>query len=403
MSKARRRWIGSTVVIGVKGERLEQFVNQAVRAGVGLRRIERPRPDLLVARVEAGDFRRLRAVCRRRPWQARVLHRGRSGFKRLLGRSGLVVGAGLAALALLLLSQRIWFVRLEGAERVSAERVYAVAAESGLRPGVRREDVDRDAVQRSLLMELPAVAWAAVDLRGTLATVRLAERIQHGAALDLPGHIVAARSGVVERVVVVEGEPAVEPGETVQAGQLLVSGLLPPGSEAYRAALDDGRLPYLRASGKVYARVWHEAEADAALEVAELQPKRGLPRPWLRLRLGSRSLALGWRPAGAEGWRVQELSLGGDYGLDLRIAWPVVERRRLVPEAEAAAAAWEAALAQIESELPEEAELVGEPGRSVERVERGGASYVRVRAVVESVEPIGVFQGIDPLRAEFGG
>src|SRR5690606_27646264 len=121
---------------------------------------------------------------------------------------------------------------------------------------------------------------------------------------------------------------------------------------------------------------------DAALEVAELQPKRGLPRPWLRLRLGSRSLALGWRPAGAEGWRVQELSLGGDYGLDLRIAWPVVERRRLVPEAEAAAAAWEAALAQIESELPEEAELVGEPGRSVERVERGGASYVRVRAVV---------------------
>lgn len=301
------------VTVQVKGGRLEEFINGCMRRGIGLRQIERPAGHMLVARLDARDFRRLRALEGRRAWQIRTVERHGGGFliARLLRRPAFLAGALFAALAWYTLSSFVWFVAVEGVERVPAAAVLEAARQAGVAPGVPAASLDAQDVQRHLLLSLDDLVWAALELRGTRAVIRVAERRLPDMVAHGPGHIVAQTDGVIERVSVLNGFAVVEPGETVRAGQLLISGQLAPGSEEFQAKTARGEMPYVRAAGSVFAHVWHESTAevvvgDAGVEgatAAALAVARALTEEWLSAR---RAEAVG-EPA----VQVEELADGG--------------------------------------------------------------------------------------------
>ncbi len=74
--------------------------------------------------------------------------------------------------------------------------------------------------------------------------MQLVDRAVVPPRLRLPGDIVAARAGIVTRIIAFSGEARVKPGDTVAAGQVLLSGATATGGHA---------------SGLVEARVWYEA------------------------------------------------------------------------------------------------------------------------------------------------
>lgn len=263
------------VIIRAKGNRLEAFINEALRAGVHLWRLERATPRLLVARTEAADFSRLARAGRRLGVRVTALQKRGLPFvfRRTMRRRAFVGGGALFAVLLYALAQFVWFIDVQGTKDVKSDAVLAAAARVGLRPGVLRSELERDAIVHGLHRELPRIAWAGVEVRGALATVRIVERTEADAELHMPGHIVAAEDGIVERIVVTRGHAIVSVGDTVEAGQPLVSGMLTPGSPAYAAQLQEGQLPFVRAEGSVWGRVWYRGYAEIVLPVgAEGEP-----------------------------------------------------------------------------------------------------------------------------------
>ncbi|HEX6972257.1 MAG TPA: sporulation protein YqfD, partial [Limnochordia bacterium] len=260
-------FLSGYLVVKVKGPNIELFINTAVSAGIPLWSVERITADVAILRTRMVHYRKLARAARRAGVRVRILFRG--GLPRcwaaIRARAAFALGGALCVCLLYALSSFVWFVDIEGAASLDRQALLEAAQGAGLRPGVPRRAVDVDRVQRALLLEFDRLAWAAVRLRGSRAVVEVAEKVLPSVEADQPGHVVAARDGVITQIVPFAGVPLVRAGETVGRGQVLISGEIVepvPGADGAPAA---GETRQVHADGLVEARVWYEGTARAPL------------------------------------------------------------------------------------------------------------------------------------------
>ncbi|MPM31264.1 hypothetical protein SDC9_77819 [bioreactor metagenome] len=124
---------------------------------------------------------------------------------------------------------------------------------SGICEGGLARSVDPDAFRLTLITEHPEIAFAAVTISGTTAYIQIAERTPPPAKRDisLPINLVASRSGIIRKTIVIRGTAAVKAGQYVKEGELLVSGI---------TALKNSAFRIVRAEGKIYGETCHAPE-----------------------------------------------------------------------------------------------------------------------------------------------
>ena len=180
-------------------------------------------------------------------------------LKRYRHRYGVFVGA-LLFCAIVIASQLvIWDVRVEGNERLSDAEIKEELRENGLSVGAWRASLDIDGIENRTLVYSDEISWLSVNVIGTVANVevRECEEIEERAPEYAAANLVAAKSGVIEGFEDVRGNIAVEIGEAVGKGDLLVGGLY--GSEEKPSH-------YTCARGKVFARTEREFLVEIPLE-----------------------------------------------------------------------------------------------------------------------------------------
>lgn len=304
-----RLWFHLTgyVIIRVKGSRLEYFLNMANREGIQLWNVSRPVPDRLYCHVPLEGFRRLRPI-------AKALHlaveiRRKRGLPflihRVFERRALLVGSLLFLLAMYVMSGHIWFLDLSQVPDHLRDDVLHISREAGLTIGVAKDEVEPREVERQLLAGLDDLSWAAVKLRGTAAFIEAVERTTFQVDRDIPCHLVAAKSGLLTSVIAFAGVPIVKEGETVRAGDILISGVLPVNSveglagediQAPNPILGESRgWGYLHADGLVEAETYYEAEATEVYDGSVTQrtgrssTSYKITLPWFTLVLGRKA------------------------------------------------------------------------------------------------------------------
>lgn len=337
--------------IRVTGPSVERFLNLATTQGLPLWATRR-RGRVLEANLSLADFRRLRPIARRTGARVRVI--GRRGFPFLVGRARrrplLVAGAVLSLVALYLASATVWFVRVEGAEGLDAGLIREVASSYGLVPGAFKSSFDRAEVERGLMLGVHGISWAAVEVHGSMAVIKIVERdpLEMPDFPTPPTDLVAARDGVLGSLIVLAGTPVVREGDTVTAGDLLVVGHQPGTGDVVAQAI-------------AKARVWYSAYAEVRLHTLTHEPT-GLV--WKRhdLQLGSARIPLwGWwtRPEGLYERSVERLGLpwrgsgGWQAELVTTTYTQVRDVRQDLTPAEAESLAREAALTALAGQLPE--------------------------------------------------
>lgn len=145
---------------------------------------------------------------------------------RLLRRPVLLLGAAVLTGLTLFLPSRILFVQVEGNAAVPARQILEAAAQSGLAFGTSRRQVRSEKVKNALLSKIPQLQWAGVNTSGCVATVSVRERTELPPAQDSGGvsSLCAVRDGYIRSITATAGTALVQPGQTVQAGQVLISG-----------------------------------------------------------------------------------------------------------------------------------------------------------------------------------
>ena len=162
-------------------------------------------------------------------------------------RWGCAVGALLFAGIVAFSGTRIWSVQVTGNKEVQSGEIREILADMDCGVGDRIKSIDFDQLCNDFLLRCKKVAWISVNMVGTHANVEVRE-ILPGAEVDdgVLYNVVAAEDGQIDRVASVEGKPVVAIGDTVRAGELLISGIIDYRENLVRCE---------SAKGEVFARV----------------------------------------------------------------------------------------------------------------------------------------------------
>ncbi len=266
------------------GAEPEALLNACAAAGLPL--LEPRAADRWTLRfgIFERDWPRLEALCARTGCELRLLsRRGGSRYRRLLRRrAGLLLT--LAALIALLLTSSlfVWEIRFVGAEELSRGELLRVLADCGLENGCFWPSLALDTLRDRVLLREPALAWLTVNIRGSVAEVRLLRRAEKPEIYreSEAAELRAAKTGIVRRVLALRGEALVQPGRAVTEGDLLIAGRV-------GSLTGDARL--LRAQGEVWADTWYELTALCPAAKGKEAADSG-PRGRLALKIGQKRI-----------------------------------------------------------------------------------------------------------------
>ena len=254
-----------SVLCEIRGAAPLRCLNALGEAGIEAKRAERADEFTLRLTLDERDYSAAAAIAARSQCElARISSRGGALLARRLRRRIALLTAAVVCFALLAAgSLFVWEIDISGCESVTEGEVRRALASAGVAEGSFWPAWDADAVKNHLLLEIPELAWAGVSVSGSRAEVRVRERIERPelASDGAPGSITAAASGIIERMEVYEGAPAVSVGDAVAVGETLVSGEM-------ASAVGDTR--YVRARASVTARTYVELTACAPLKYGRL-------------------------------------------------------------------------------------------------------------------------------------
>ena len=245
-------------------------------------------------RVRRRDYRTLEALSEKR---GETLHlRRRMGaywtLKRLLARPMLLCGLAVFLAAAIFLPTRIFFVRVEGNVNTPTRLILDAAGESGIRFGASRRAVRSEKMKNALLSALPQLQWAGVNTSGCVATVSVRERTdpevtEQDSAVS---SIVASRDGFIVSATVTRGNFLCRVGQSVKAGQVLISGYTDCGI----------CIQATRAEGEIYAQTSRDFAAVTPVKWTARGEQTAVRRKY-SLIIGKKRINL-WKDSGGSGF-----------------------------------------------------------------------------------------------------
>ena len=159
----------------------------------------------------------------------------------------------LFIVASLIFSLFIWRVEIVGGDEALRSEVGSFISENGIRVGSLKHKIDQYEIKRDAILSVPELSWLWVDIKGSTAKVKIHERIPTPPIIKInePSNVIATHSGVVEKMQVYCGLPLAREGETVEKGQIIISGV-------FRSENENIPTYYHHATGNVVLRVFEE-------------------------------------------------------------------------------------------------------------------------------------------------
>ncbi len=192
--------------------------------------------------------------------ELKLLHE-RGGRRLVLSarRRAVLLTLGVLSIALAAVSSLfLWSIEIEGSDTLSEAQILRVLSECGVDYGAFWPSLSSDAVRSHVVAEMPEIAWLSLNVHSSRAQVVIHERVDKPEIVNekAPCDIVAAKSGVIRRMSVLEGESAAAEGSAVIKGDVLVRGLM---------SSETGDARYVHSMAQVIADTWYEISAQAPL------------------------------------------------------------------------------------------------------------------------------------------
>ena len=252
-------YLAGYVMIRVEGLSLEKFLNLAAQQGVVIAQVKRVSYTILHVCVSARGYKKLRAAV---PEKYSISEQKKAGvpfgISRLIGRKVLLAGLILVTVSIFAASLFVFEVRVSGLGYNEMIALKEELADMGIYAGAHKGSIDIKEAERRLLIAHDEFAWVNLRLRGVVADIEVVPAIPVPDMVDdtRPCNIVAAKDAMISRITAKKGRAIVQAGDTVRAGDVLISGMV----------WDAGFTRMMFAArGKVIGSVWYAASAKAAL------------------------------------------------------------------------------------------------------------------------------------------
>ena len=238
----------------------EKLLNALAESGVGFSGAESVDGCTLRLTLPAAALGEARRLAVRSQCELRVLHRtGAPAFRRRARRRMALMFSLALCFALLAASSLfVWDIEVTGNEDVSDGEILRVLEDAGVGYGSFWPGWEADRIKNEVILAVPELSWVGVTVAGSRAVGEVRERVERPELIDndAPCAVTAAETGIIVRMDVDMGAPAVQPGDAVLRGEELVSSLM---------TSPVGETRQVHAQADVTARTWYELTASAPL------------------------------------------------------------------------------------------------------------------------------------------
>lgn len=247
------------VIVKVSGKGTERFLNILIRNGLHIWDVKRHGTETITFKMRLEHALKMRHYVRRS--ECKITFLKRSGapflFKRSLRNSGFILGFVLFFLIILMLSNVVWGIEINGAKPATEHQIRKELDKMGVRIGKFQFFIDNvETIQRELTDKIGAVTWVGVELNGTTYHFQVVEKNQPKEPEKLsPRNLIAKKEATIDHYFVEKGKPVVDIHDHVQKGQLLVSGLIGKEGEEIPVA----------AKGEVWGETWYKSQVEQPL------------------------------------------------------------------------------------------------------------------------------------------
>ncbi len=342
--------------------------------------------------VRAGDFKQMVGFVRKSKSRLVVLQKHGLPFflRRHRRRKLFAAGIGLCLFLLYLLSLRIWDIDFDGNSYFTDELLLDTLSEQGYIAGMEKSVIVCDDLEMMLRETYPEITWVSAQIRGTRLLIQIRENTGLLAVEpvdETPCDLVAACDGVIREIVTRSGTPLVAAGDTVEQGQVLVSGVV----ELYNDSKEKTGEHLVKADATILAAVQTQYEDRFSLE-HPVKLHTGRKRYRLHVWIFEQKLSLDGNIWGFEVYDTTseqgQLIVGEDFSLPVR--WQVDALEEYV--------AGTALYAEAEAKALAEEKL----GRFLEGLEKEGARIVESEVQIQIVGGDCVASGPVSLVREIG-
>lgn len=248
------RYLRGSLEIELSGASPERCLNRWTQAEIAFWDYRQQETLQASCKIFRSDLAAAKREAARAQMSVRVLAEyGFPALLRRLRRRPVLVGGTLLSVALAIFLQSfVWFFRVQGNVTVSKERILHALQEEGVRFGTVGMSINSEDLKNRLLNRIPELRWLAVNREGGLVTVLTAERKPEIPTEETAGicNVLAARPGIVRQIEVTDGVAMVAPGDSVDTGTVLISGI----------AEWTTHTQFMRAAGEVYADTVRQLE-----------------------------------------------------------------------------------------------------------------------------------------------
>jgi similar to stage IV sporulation protein len=161
-------------------------------------------------------------------------------LRRYRKRIGIPVGLIAFFGIIVLMSNFVWSIRITGNHQIGRWQIIEQLSSSGIKPGVHIESFNANHAELEMSLALEELAWVSIERTGSRINVKISERVDDNdsglIAVNVPCNVIANRSGQLIRAEVYRGELLYEIGSGVNAGDVVVGGIV-GGSPVHADAL----------------------------------------------------------------------------------------------------------------------------------------------------------------------
>ncbi|TFD92329.1 sporulation protein YqfD [Jeotgalibacillus sp. R-1-5s-1] len=254
------RTLPGYVHVRVKGEGRQLLIAELSLKKVEIRMLQETGPEEITFLIRLQAISSLRRAAFKKGC-AVSLSQGGGVYYYLLkmqSRISIILALCIACLMFYGSLQFLWGINVEGGSpevRTEAEELLRL---NGYQSGaLMRQLSSEKEVISSLYQSIEQISWAGFEWNGTRLTVHIREKKElPPTAKDEAAHLVASKTGTVQRMLIDAGTPVKERYQVVKKGELLVSGFI--GAE--------GKEKAIHASGEVYANTWYETNVTIPVD-----------------------------------------------------------------------------------------------------------------------------------------
>lgn len=240
------------VRITVEGYYIERFINICRNNKIIIWNLKRNKSVQLNLNIGIKDFKEIKKIAKKTKCKVKIIKK--KGLPFLFNRykkRKIFFGFLLLILVLIGISSNfIWNIeiKIENAEQL--DNIYEDITSAGLETGKMKNKINTKEIINQIRLKRNDIAWMGIELKGTNAIVKLVKAERKPDIVDEEDYcnIVSDKVGVITKINAKNGTLAVNVGDTVNIGTVLINGWMEGKYTGIR---------YVHAQGDIEAKVWY--------------------------------------------------------------------------------------------------------------------------------------------------